>query len=100
MQSRAKSVKCSSRDKRTLAFCDSCNLFGHTSVNRDSKFQNIPELAGKTCFEILHDDFCKGLWGASSPRRSVSTKHHVYEKLLDLYDLPKKKCSMFGDRNI
>ena len=47
LQSRAKSGKCSSRDQRTLTLCDSCNLFGHTSVNRDSKFQKIPELAGK-----------------------------------------------------
>ena len=100
LQSRAKSGRCSSRDKRALAFCDSCSVFGHTSVNRNSMFQKVPQLAQKTCYQILHDDYCKGLWEQTSRRRSVSTKHHVYHKLLELYDLPKKKGSRQGGRKV
>ena len=100
LQSRAKSGKCSSRVQRTLAYCDSCGLFGHTSVIKNSKFQNITQLAGKSCFDIIHDDYCKGLWDATSPRRRVSTKHHVYDEMLGHYDLSKKKGSRFGGRKV
>jgi len=74
-----------------LAFCFSCDLYGHSSVKVESKLHNFPELLGKTCFEIMHSDYCKGLWIRGVKRRSVSTKHHVYTNLLEMYGLPTKK---------
>ena len=90
---RAKYGKCPSRSQRALAFCAECGIYGHTSVNENSKFQEIPELRGKSCYDIIHSDFCNGLWNNSGKRRTVSTKHHVYDLLLAKYDIPKKKGS-------
>ena len=64
-------------------------------MNETSKLHKIPELSGKTCYEIMHSNFCNGLWSIGK-RRTVSTKHDVYKMLLDKYDIPKKKGSRLG----
>ena len=85
--------KRTSRSQKTLAYCSHCATFAHTSVNNDSKLQNIPTLQGLTCYEILHSESCSGLWQRTEKRRTVSTKHPVYNFLLEQYNVPKKKGS-------
>ena len=95
LRERAKYSKMSSRSQRALAYYGLCKLSAHTSVNETSKLHKIPELSGKTCYEIMHSNFCNGLWSIGK-RRTVSTKHHVYKMLLDKYNIPRKKGSRLG----
>ena len=74
-----------------LAYCKECDMYGHTDVRTGSKMSNIEELKGMSCFEMLHSNCCKGLFGNSKERRTVSTKHHIYASLLKDYNVPKKK---------
>ena len=91
-------VSTNSRNHRALAFCKICGIYAHTTKNTTSKMNEIPELNGMTCFDILHSHSCKGLWDMNTKRRTVSTKHQVYNKLLQLYDIPVKKGSRLGKR--
>ena len=99
MQHKAECEMFSPRNRYLLAYCEKCKVYGHINVKNDSKLQNIPELENKSCFEILHADCCKGLFDNSkNGRRSVSTKHYIYNNLLKQYDIPKKKGSRSGIR--
>ena len=92
--------KCHSRCKRALAFCEVCGIYAHTTVDTNSRLQKIPELAGKSCFEILHSNCCKGLWDLTARRRTVSTKHNIYNQLLGLYHIAPKKGSRLRKRKV
>ena len=74
--------------------CMSCGVHAHTALHVNSKWQNIPGLRGKSCFEILHSDTCAGLWRSKaneSGKYSVSTSHSAYSLLLSEYGLHNKK---------
>ena len=44
-----------------LHACAKCEVHAHTGLNLNSKWQNLPGLRGKSCFEILHSETCVGL---------------------------------------
>ena len=63
-------------------------------LNLNSKWQNLPGLRGKSCFEILHSETCAGLWRSKNGqygRYSVGTSHLASKTLLNEYGLDDKK---------
>ena len=83
LASRSKSnVKIFPYTTRGLGYCGECNLHAHTSICLDSKYQGIPHLKGKSCFDILHSETCNGMWSTSSQdRNSTKRTHKVYRSL-------------------
>ena len=51
-------VKVFPYSKNGLAYCSKCQLHAHTSIFSLSKYQCMPGLEGKSCFEILHTNPC------------------------------------------
>ena len=76
---------CGSFSKGTLAYCKQCNLFAHRGIPREnSEWHNLPDLSGKTCFEIMHSNCCEGLWMGntnSGKRKSVCLGHSAYKAM-------------------
>ena len=96
IQSKSVCKKYVSRNRNSLAVCIACNLYGHISIMTNSKLHTMPQLSGKSCFEILHSDLCKGLWVTVGNKCIVRTSHPIYNFLLKAYDLDQKKGSRLG----
>jgi len=75
-------VKIFPHTKRALAYCTKCQLHAHTSVFNLFKYQCMPGLEGKSCFEILHSETCNGMWSTISEDRVATVRtHKVYRGL-------------------
>ena len=92
LASRSKSdVKIFPHTKKGLAYCGECKLHTHTSICLDSKYQCIPGLDGKSCFDILHSEKCNGMWSTGSQDRiTIKRTHKLYMSLCVEYGL--KDC--------
>ena len=89
LASRSKSnVKIFPYTTRGLGYCGECNLHAHTSICLDSKYQGIPHLKGKSCFDILHSETCSGMWSTvSQDQITIKRTHKVYRSMLEEYGM-------------
>ena len=75
------------RSKKFLSNCTTCKVFAHVNCNANNKISTIEGLRGKSCYDIYHSNVCRGLWGMTGKRTTVSTGHPVYVQLLKKYGL-------------
>ena len=62
LKKRSSDCKCTACSQKHMGYCETCDCYAHATVPFNSKWHSIEGLRGKSCFEILHAEECKGLW--------------------------------------
>ena len=73
-------------------------MHAHDVVEINSKLSLVPELRGKSCYDILHSSACKVLWSNGIKTCStVLTSYGIYVYFLSEYGLQEKHRTYKSD---
>ena len=75
--------------------CSKCNFAAHVTLlnpeENGHKIHSLPQLRGKTCFEIMHSPEGRAIWKQdANGRYNVQTSHPTIKLLRRLHGLDKK----------